>query len=38
MPDQTSLAWLLAHKPWVVPIYGRNLLTRDVGIINKKIH
>lgn len=27
-PAQIALAWLLAHKPWIVPIPGTRSLTR----------
>ena len=28
IPDQIALAWLLAQKPWIVPIPGTTKLNR----------
>lgn len=44
-PAQISLAWLLAQKPWVVPIPGtsklahlqENLLSADVNLTNDEV-
>lgn len=39
-PAQISLAWLLAQKPWIVPIPGtRNLshLSENLGAVNVKL-
>jgi aryl-alcohol dehydrogenase-like predicted oxidoreductase len=39
-PAQISLAWLLAQKPWIVPIPGtRNIehLTENLGSINVQL-
>ena len=39
-PAQISLAWLLAQKPWIVPIPGtRNLdhLNENLGAINVQL-
>jgi aryl-alcohol dehydrogenase-like predicted oxidoreductase len=39
-PAQIALAWLLAQKPWIVPIPGtRNInhLTENLGAINVQL-
>jgi aryl-alcohol dehydrogenase-like predicted oxidoreductase len=28
MPAQIALAWLLAPKPWIVPVFGTRRLER----------
>ena len=28
MPAQVALAWLLAQKPWIVPLFGTRTLQR----------
>jgi aryl-alcohol dehydrogenase-like predicted oxidoreductase len=30
-PAQIALAWLLAQKPWIVPIPGSRKLARQTG-------
>ena len=39
-PAQIALAWLLAQKPWIVPIPGTTKLTRleeNIGAVNVKL-
>jgi aryl-alcohol dehydrogenase-like predicted oxidoreductase len=39
-PAQIALAWLLAQKPWIVPIPGTTKLTRleeNIGAVNIKL-
>jgi aryl-alcohol dehydrogenase-like predicted oxidoreductase len=39
-PAQISLAWLLAQKPWIVPIPGTTKLTRleeNIGAVNVEL-
>ena len=39
-PAQIALAWLLAHKPWIVPIPGTTKLHRleeNIGAVNVKL-
>ena len=36
-PAQVALAWLLARKPWIVPLFGTRSLTRfeeNIGALN----
>lgn len=40
MPAQVALAWLLAQKPWIVPIPGTTKLNRleeNLGAVNVKL-
>jgi aryl-alcohol dehydrogenase-like predicted oxidoreductase len=39
-PAQIALAWLLAHKPWIVPIPGTTKLHRlekNIGAVNVEL-
>jgi aryl-alcohol dehydrogenase-like predicted oxidoreductase len=39
-PAQIALAWLLARKPWIVPIPGTRKLQRvheNIGALNVKL-
>jgi aryl-alcohol dehydrogenase-like predicted oxidoreductase len=39
-PAQIALAWLLAQKPWIVPIPGttkRHRLEENVGTVNVQL-
>ena len=39
-PAQVALAWLLAQKPWIVPIPGTTKLHRleeNIGAVNVKL-
>ncbi|HET9409940.1 MAG TPA: aldo/keto reductase [Candidatus Sulfotelmatobacter sp.] len=39
-PAQVALAWLLAHKPWIVPIPGTSKLHRleeNIGAVNLQL-
>ena len=40
MPAQIALAWLLAQKPWIVPIPGTTKLHRleeNIGAVNVEL-
>ena len=39
-PGQIALAWLLAQKPWIVPIPGTTKLSRfeeNIGAVNVEL-
>jgi aryl-alcohol dehydrogenase-like predicted oxidoreductase len=39
-PTQVALAWLLAQKPWIVPIPGTRTLERldeNIGAVNVEL-
>ena len=39
-PGQVALAWLLAQKPWIVPIPGTTKLSRfeeNIGAVNVEL-
>lgn len=39
-PAQVALAWLLAQKPWIVPLFGTRSLSRfeeNIGAINVRL-
>ncbi|HGK4841612.1 TPA: aldo/keto reductase [Kluyvera georgiana] len=40
MPAQVALAWLLAQKPWIVPLFGTRSLSRfeeNIGALNVRL-
>lgn len=39
-PAQVALAWLLAQKPWIVPLFGTRSLSRfeeNIGALNVRL-
>jgi aryl-alcohol dehydrogenase-like predicted oxidoreductase len=39
-PAQVALAWILAQKPWIVPLFGTRKLERfdeNIGALNVKL-